>query len=276
MKKIIVPIDFSDHSQYALKVAADLAQKNNAEIFLLHMLEITENLISRSEIAGGRELLFFMKLGEKRLEEAMNQDFLKGIKITPIIKHFKVFKEVSEVAEEIQADLIIMGSRGASGIKGALVGSNTEKVVRHSNIPVLVIKKDMNNFSIKTIAFASDFHEENIPVFQKMKMFAKKFNAKIKLLYVNTPTSKFRSTPEIREQMRIFLNKNKMSVHAEEIVVFNDYTIEDGILNGAEHLQADIITIPTHGRKGLQKLLAGSISEDIANHANIPVMTIKI
>ncbi|HZH70682.1 MAG TPA: universal stress protein, partial [Flavobacteriaceae bacterium] len=51
MKKIIVPIDFSDHSQYALKVAADLAHKNNAEIYLLHMLEITENLISRSEIA---------------------------------------------------------------------------------------------------------------------------------------------------------------------------------------------------------------------------------
>jgi len=206
----------------------------------------------------------------------MNQDFLKGVKITPIIKHFKVFKEVSEVAEEIKADFIIMGSRGASGIKGALVGSNTEKVVRHSNIPVLVIKREMKNFSIKTIAFASDFHEENIPAFQKVKDFAKKFNANIKLLYINTPTSRFRSTPEIREQMRVFLNKNKMSIHAEEIVIFSDYSIEDGILNGAEHLRADIITIPTHGRKGLQKLLSGSISEDIANHAGIPVMTIKI
>src|SRR5690606_41868766 len=65
----------------------------------------------------------------------------KGAKITPIVKHFKVFSEVNDVAKEHGADLIIMGSQGTSGFSEIFVGSNTEKVVRYSDVPVLVLDR---------------------------------------------------------------------------------------------------------------------------------------
>jgi nucleotide-binding universal stress UspA family protein len=276
MKKIIVPIDFSKHSEFALKVAASLAKKNKAELILLHMLDISEQMISITESTKRRELMFFMELAKKRFEEFVDKDYMKGVKTTPIIKHYKVFEEVDSTAKEIDADFIVMGSRGSSGVKGYFVGSNTEKVVRTSDIPVLVVKSEARDFNPKTIVFASDFNEENFSAYKKIRKFADAYKATLKLVYVNTPNAYFRNTLEIREQMRIFLNKNKISNHSEDIVVFNDYSVPDGIQNAASMLQADLIAIPTHGRKGLNKILAGSIGEEIANRSEIPVLTVKI
>ncbi len=276
MKKIIVPIDFSKHSEYALKVAADIARKHNAELMLLHMLDISDQMISITESTKRRELMFFMQLATKRLEEFTDKKYLKELNVTAVIKHYKVFEEIDKAAQEVNADLIVMGSRGASGFKGFLLGSNTEKVVRTSEIPVLVVKNKIKEFLPGTIVFASDFDTENLEAFQKLKHFAKAFDAKIKLVYVNTPNARFRSTSEIREQMRQFLSAAKISSHSEDLVIYNDYSVEDGIRNAAQNLLADMISIPTHGRKGIAKILAGSVSEDVANHVELPVMTIKI
>lgn len=276
MKKIIVPVDFSDHSEYALKVAANIAKKNKAELFLLHMLDISDQMISITEATKRRELLFFMQLANKQFEKFIDKDYMKGIKATAVIKHYKVFEEVDNTAKEIDADFIVMGSRGSSGVKGYFVGSNTEKVVRTSEIPVLVVKSETPAFNPKTILFASDFNNENFNAYKTIKQFADSYNATLKLVYVNTPNANFKNTLEIREQMRTFLNKNAISNHSEDIVIFNDYSVPDGIQNAAVMTQADLIAIPTHGRKGINKLLAGSIGEEIANKSEIPVLTVKI
>ncbi len=277
MKKIIVPIDFSDHSEFALRVAADIAKKQNAELVLLHMLDISDQMISITEATQRRELIFFMQLATKRFEAFVARDYLKDVQVTPIIKHHKVFEEINTVATEIHADLIVMGSRGATGIKGFFVGSNTEKVVRTSDVPVLVVKTDLKEFTPKTIVFASDFDVENLKAFQKVKKFAENFGAKIKMVYINTPNVKFKSTLEIREQMRQFLSASSVSNHSEDLVIYNDYTIEEGIRNAAYNLLADMIAIPTHGRKGINKILVGgSVSEDVANTLDLPVLTVKI
>lgn len=276
MKKIIVPIDFSDHSEYALKVAADIAKKHKAELFLLHMLDISDQMISITEATKRRELMFFIQLATKKFEEFADKDYMKGIKITPVIKHFKVFEEIDNVSKEVDADLIVMGSQGASGVKGYFVGSNTEKVVRTSEVPVLVVKSDTKNFHPKTIVFASDFNDENLNAFKTIRQFAESYNATLKMVYVNTPNAYFKNTLEIREQMRTFLNTTAISIHSSDIVIFNDYSITEGIQTAAAILDADMIAIPTHGRKGINKLLAGSIGEEVANTSQIPVLTVKI
>lgn len=276
MKKIIVPIDFSDHSEYALKVAADIAKKHKAELFLLHMLDISDQMISITEATKRRELMFFIQLATKKFEEFADKDYMEGIKITPVIKHFKVFEEIDNVAKEVDADLIVMGSQGASGVKGYFLGSNTEKVVRTSEVPVLVVKSDTKIFHPKTIVFASDFNDENLNAFKTIRQFAESYNATLKMVYVNTPNANFKNTLEIREQMRTFLNTTAISIHSSDIVIFNDYSVSDGIQNAASMLDADMIAIPTHGRKGINKLLAGSIGEEVANTSQIPVLTVKI
>ena len=203
--------------------------------------------------------------------------YLQGLKVIPIIKHFKVFSEVNDVAKEKDADLIVMGSHGVSGIKECFVGSNTERVVRNAEIPVLVIKHELANINFDQVLFATNFDEENIEPYLKASRLFKKLGSKMTLLYVNLPNENFKSSVEIEQKIAKFLTKAEGNLEKLDSVAYHaDYTVEQGILNYANKIGADLIAIPTHGRKGVTHFFAGSISEDIANHSELPVMTFKI
>lgn len=273
MKKIIVPVDFSKQSDHALQYAAGIAKKYDGEILALHMLELSPALLTNSEITPSENTVFLLKLAEKRFGEFLDKDYLKGVQVTPVIKHFKVFSEIDEVAEEHDVDLIVMGSHGADGLEEIFVGSNTEKVVRSSSVPVLVIKSNTPVFAVERFVFACDFEEENIEAVRKAKKMAELFEAEFKLVYINTPNDNFLSTEDAYNKISAFLNVSRLGL---EVDIYNDYTVEKGILHYAASESADLIGIPTHGRKGLSHFLLGSIGEDLANHADVPVMTFKL
>ncbi|OBX22565.1 MULTISPECIES: universal stress protein [Bizionia] len=276
MKKIIVPIDFSEYSEYALETAAILAKKNNAEILALHMLELSEAILTKGS-DGQMETVFFIKLAEKRFTEFLDKSYLDGVKVTPIVKHFKVFSEVNEVAKVNQADLIIMGSQGSSGIKEYFVGSNTEKVVRYSEIPVLVIKHNPILTEFETIVFASDFSDDSVSAYLKAKDMCSILKANMNMVYVNLPGEKFKSTAEMEGKIVTFFKKAEGDLESlSKVTYVSDYTVEQGISNFANLIGADLVAIATHGRKGIAHFFEGSISEDVANHSTLPVMTFKI
>jgi len=274
MKKILVPTDFSPQADYALHVASQLAKKYNCEIYLLHMLELPINevdaLSSHSDLP---EAMFYMKLARKRFDEVAKHPFLKNIKVHEIVKFEQAFDGIIDTCKEYKIDLIIMGSHGVSGFKEMFIGSNTEKVVRTSDIPVLVIKNYHKSFKIKDFVYASDFTEENKVPFKKAVKFAKLVNATMHLLMVNTP-NKFLTTDEADSRIQEFMKGSRFKNYTMNI--YNDYTIEKGILNFSHHINASLIGMSTHGRKGIAHFFNGSISEDLVNHAKRPVITFKI
>jgi len=277
MDKIIVPIDFSEYSEYALEAAAILAKRHKAEILALHMLNLDRDSLTESGTEQNQKMGFFYKLAKERFEEFLEKDYLQDVEITPMVKHYKVFSEVSEVAEDHSVDLIVMGSHGASGVSEIFVGSNTEKVVRHSKTPVLVIKQKPEVLEFNTVIFASNFDEENISAYIKARQIFEKFGSKIHLLHVNVPGQNFRSSTELEQRVASFLEKADGNLEKiNQIDYVADYSVERGILNFANLVGADLIAMPTHGRKGLAHFFSGSISEDVANHSNLPVMTFRI
>lgn len=277
MKKIIVPVDFSKHSEYALAVAAKLAKQNDGEIIALHMLELSENALTSSASQQQQNAFLMVKMAEKRFQEFIKRPYLEGITITPVIKHFKVFKEVNNVAQEHNADMIVIGSHGASGAKELFLGSNTERVVRYSDIPVLVIKEEPKQFLMENVVFACDFSEASIRPYINAKKLFTTLGAQMHLLYVNTPHLAFKSSTEMEQLVATFLQKADGNLEAMDSVSYvNDYTVEEGVFNYANAFGVDVISVATHGRKGIAHFLEGSISEDIANHAALPVMTFKI
>lgn len=277
MKKIIVPVDFSEHSEYALRTAAKLAKKNNAEILALHMLEMSDILLTKTDVEQQQKAVFFLKLVEQKFEAFLDKGYLKGIKVTPIVKHFKVFSELNGVAKENNADLIVMGSHGASGVKEFFVGSNTERVVRHADIPVLVIKSKVANVDFGTVVFVTNFDEACVkPYLKAVKMFDV-LGTKLKLLYVNLPNELFRSSVEIEKKIAEFLMKADGNLEKINDVAYQaDYSVELGVINYSNKVGADLIAIPTHGRKGISHFFSGSIGEDLVNHSSLPVITFKI
>lgn len=277
MKKIIVPIDFSLYAENALKTAAYLAKKIEAEILVVHMLELSNAIVSLSEAYAQEETLFYFKLAEKKFSKFLDKEYLKEIKITPVIKHFKIFSELERLAREEKADLIIMGSKGTSGVKELFIGSNTERVIRYANIPVLVVKDEPMETDFKIAVFACDFSDDDIKPYQEAKAFFEILGCTMKLVYVTTPNSRFKSTKEIMNKVAKFMNKVHEKIDfMDGIKVVADYSIEEGVLNFADSIQADVVAIATHGRKGVSHFFEGSISEDVANHGSLPVMTFKV
>jgi nucleotide-binding universal stress UspA family protein len=275
--KIIVPIDFSEYSEYALKAAALLSKKTAVTIYAMHMLDIQEVSFSQSPEYAREKAVFFLKLVEKRFHKFLQKDYLKDVKVIPIIKHYKVFSEINEIAEEVDADLIIMGSHGASGLKELFMGSNTEKVIRHAEVPVLVVKNELYDVNFSDIVFATDFSEESIGTFKKMLNLLAFLDARKHLLYVNLPNEKFCTTPEMDFLASNFLMQAEGNV--DRLINVNFVcakSIEEGVLTFSNLIGADLITLITNGRKGLSHVLSGSISEDVSNHAALPIMTFKM
>ncbi|TYP74285.1 universal stress protein [Aquimarina intermedia] len=278
MKKLLVPVDFSKYSEYALEVAATLAKQNNSEIIVLHMMGLSEAILTKDEAQEATEAQFYMRLAEKRFNTFLDKPYLKGIKVSEMVQNYKIFSEINTVVNENDVDLIVMGSHGSSGLEEVFVGSNTEKVVRTSDVPVLVIKHRAKDFNVKEVVFACDFKMENIGVYHKAMKLFKLLGSNVRLVYVNLPDETFKSTSQIEEHVSEFLFKAEsgdLSV-MDKVVYLNDYSVESALFKYSDKIGADIIALPTHGRRGIAHFFSGSITERIANHSELPVLTFKI
>lgn len=274
MKRILVPTDFSEQAEYALRVAAQIAKQNNSEIILLHMLELPHQ--AGDALGSGHqipEIMFYKDKAISKLEDLMDVDYLEGINVSEIIQFEKAFDGILAVSKKNNVDLIVIGSHGTSGFQEMLIGSNTEKVVRFSQVPVLVIKNRNDDFKASNFVFASDFSDEIKKPFAQLVDFAKSFDANLSLVMINTPNS-FKPTHVAEKIMNDFMKEfhyPNYSLH-----IYNDVNVEKGILNFSNSVNADLIGMCTHGRTGFAHFFNGSISEDLVNHAVRPVITFKI
>lgn len=274
MKKILVPTDFSDQAFNAVKAAASIAKHSDTEIILLHIIDLPQETMDM--INPGYEIpeiMLFKQAAEQRIVELAKSPILENNAVSVVLRLGKTFNEVNLVAQENNVDMIVMGSHGASGFKEVFIGSNTEKVVRSSEIPVLVIKGDTTDISFTNVVFASDFMEKNPLAYNKILNFLKDKNAKPHFLMVNTPNS-FKTTSDSEKIIQDFLKDLDIADYHFEI--YNDFEIEKGIANYADRINADLIVMGTHGRKGFARFINGSISEDIVNHSNKNIITFKM
>ena len=276
MKRILVPVDFSKEAENAARVAAHIARKTGSEIFLVHMLELPVTTIDPAEmntISREPQIIYFMKLAHEKFEKFISLPFFKGIKVVETVQFQHAFSGIISESEKNNIDLIVMGSQGASGLQEMFIGSNTEKVVRRSKIPVLVIKEDTQDFKIEDVIFASDFNAESKSTFQRVVDFVSIFDAKVHLLYINT-IHNFNTTKNIENRIKDFMSSFDFDNYTTNI--YNDVSIEKGILSFGRDINADLIALNTHGRSGLSQLFNGSIGQELANHALRPVITFKI
>lgn len=276
MKKILVPTDFSEQAGYALKVAHDFALKNQAEIFLLNVIEapVTPSFsVVGMDTYEPLDNIYLIELRNKLKEqmEGIIDDYKNmDVKMSYEITIGNTYSNINSAIAENEVDMVIMGSKGTSGIDEFFIGSNTERIVRHSTRPVLTVKKPIDINKIKNIVFASTFNEDQSKVVKELQKLQKLFKATLHLLYVNTPLV-FESTRTVRKLMEDFAFTNNIENYTMNI--WNESIEEDGIILFAEDIDADMIAMGTHGRTGFLHLLSGSIAEDIVNHAKRLVWT---
>ncbi len=279
MKKILVPVDFSKCSEKALHMAAQIARKNGSDIILLHLIDLPSGEIGFMEngTPTGPAAILLMEDARKKFEELLGKDYLEGIKVQDFLDFNKPVEGIAEYAEKHGADLIVMGSHGIGKTAGFFVGSNTEKVVRSSKVPVFVVKKFVPEFNPELIIYASDFKENCHHCFRELLRFSRMFDADIHLLRINKPT-KFLATYESEELIKDFMKKHTSDYPAEKMqpVVYDDYSVPEGIFHYAHEAGADMIALSTHGRQGLWHFLQDSIAEDVVNKSDINILTFRM
>tara|TARA_B110000091_G_C13678806_1_gene416994 strand:+ start:76 stop:903 length:828 start_codon:yes stop_codon:yes gene_type:complete len=275
MKKILVPIDFSKQSEFASKIANKIAKKSESIIYLLHLIELPSGVIDMG--SGTRfsipESMLYLRKTKEKIARFKERIFSTDIEVQHIIKLQVPYEGILKYAEKLEVDLIVMGSKGYSDFEEILIGSNTEKVVRTSKTPVLVIKKDTEKFKFNDLVFASNFNKDNSVAFEKFLAFAHQFKSKIHLLKINTP-DKFESTLDAETKIKNFISGYKLPKHS--ITVYCDVSVETGILNFSRNKNADIIALSTHGRSGLSHLFNGSVAKNLSKSALKPMLTFKI
>ena len=272
MKKILVPTDFSPIALNALHLAVELAIQNDGEIILLHAIQLPVMYDSMLMPALNFEEEYFQELRKsvdssmKKLKTEIDQE----VKVTSHIAYGLPQLAILECAANTKADLIIMGTTGASGIKEFFVGSNTEKIVRTAQIPVIAVKNKVTMKEVHHILFPNILTLNQDALVNQVKNIQACFKAKLHILFVNTPAL-FQPDEITRKQMIAFVKHFLITNYS--LNIFNDVDQESGVIHFSNTTKIDMIAMGTHGRTGLNHLMSGSITEDVVNHVGLPIWT---
>lgn len=269
MNNILVPCDFSDPSIQAFKFAVDIARHSRGVVHLLNVVELPVLYDSAAVLSFEQAFMADLKKEAEKNFGKLKQKYAKG---SPSIKtHVEYGATVSVIRRlipETKADLVVLGTHGASGLKDFTVGSNTEKIVRTSTVPVIALKKETKG--IKTIVFPTIPDMEQEDLMMRVKELQNFFDATLHIVYVNTP-GLFKRDMEMKSALKDFAKRFMLKNYT--VNIFNDITQEEGIANFAREVKADMIAMRTHGRRGISHLAMGSIAEDIVNHIDCPIWT---
>lgn len=276
MKRILIPTDFSKEADAAFQFALDIATKSNGELFLIHAADlpvITDPMGPNINAVFTADLI---KQLEDNIKNKLNKYSAKigQIKIHTTVLWGNISFNILRQIESEKIDLVVMGTKGASGFKEAFVGSNTEKIIRKAPCPVISIKSSYNIKNLKNIVWGVDTgqdYDENF--MRELKSFQNFFKAKLHLAFVNTPFH-FKKSKDVIEELEKLAEKSGLTNY--DIQVVNDSYEEEGLKYLANEVDADFIALGTHGRKGISHLIFGSIAEDINNHAKRPIWTYQI
>lgn len=278
MKKILVPVDFSDCSDQALDEAIYVAGTIGAELHLYHVGDLHPNWASLSERdrEAYRENLEKAGRIREQLEERRRRAADAGVNVQATFTHGHVIEQVVEYTQRFGMDLVVIGTHGMSGYRDWVIGSNTQKVLRQVDCPVLIIKQKPADPHFRKMAFVSDFQESHRDAFARALDAAEWFKAEVWLINMDEPGYFHDPAMLLLESMRDFQEEALSRGLDCHVLRLTSGSLEEGLRQAIAEKGIDLVILPTHGRGPLARLFLSSMAEAVANNLDVPVMTIRI
>jgi len=275
MEKILVPCDFSEQAIHAFRLAIDIGNTSSAEVHVLHVIELPimhddvltplpsfdENLLK--ELGERAEI----KLAE--LKKESRQDLF----VTTIIEFGPIVSTITNYQEANNISLIVMGTKGISGIEEVFIGSTAEKVVRHASCPVAVVKRRTAVSELRHIVFPNSLEKGQEDLVLHVKALQDVLKATLHIVWIDT-SDKSDDHTLIKQQLEDFAKRFMLKDYTINVFKANDR--ETGIINFTHWINASMIAMGTHARKGLSHFFKGSVTEDVVNHVDCPIWTYVI
>jgi nucleotide-binding universal stress UspA family protein len=287
IQKILVPTDFSEHAGHAVAQAAALAKPFGATLHLLHVVQLP--MLPANPEAPPIPITFWQEMrtnARARLVPIQKQIESKGVRCEiEVIEDIPGFA-IAAAAERCHADLIVMGSRGLTGLKHMLLGSVAERTVRAAPCPVLTVKA--GELRLRTILVPMDFSPAAQQALELAKSLAKTAGpAHLVLVHAyyvpveleqylvshGDPFFERLSKGVTKDLEAIMIGLSDAGISAEYVA--RPGVPETVIFEVAKEKKADLVAMGTHGRRGLKHLFLGSVAEHVVRSAEIPVLTVR-
>ena len=283
--RILFPTDGSEGADAALDLAADLATDHDATLYVLNVADTTRDSVIQVQ---GEVVDSLEAEGERIVAEAADRLRTAGVDVETEVLQGEPYRTIVDFANARDVDVVVMPTRGRTGLERLLLGSTTERVLRQSDVPVLTVRPDD---AIVRYPFAdvllptdgSDCAREALDVACDLSAAG---DADLHLLSVVNVAS---LGADVRSEFQVeALERNASSVLETASTAAGDRggepaasvieigaSVHKAILAYVEEHGVDLIVVGTHGRTGFDRYLLGSVTESLVRTAPVPVLTVR-
>lgn len=270
MKTILVPTDFSESANNALNYAIELAKADRSRILLLHVYHIDPSSTFMDDTLTTIEMDAEEKKWIGKLRGLQSKiDHAGGVGSEVIARLNLAVDGIVQEAEDQHADLIVMGTTGASGLGEALLGSNTARVIERATCPVIAVPDGASYSHFKKISYACNYNNSEIKAIESLVDLAQPFGAQVNILHVYESDE-----ATAKEEMKEFMHEIEREVVYPNLSfeLINGKDIEASLEHYVNSGATDLIVLSSHKRDFLDKIFGKSITRKLVSHSKTPVM----
>ena len=274
MKKILFPTDFSKTSLNAFVYALHLAKQIDAEIITLYVYEFPIGLpvdnfdfLLENYNVGEWGVFENFKGEVPKLRAIAEKENLENVPLSHLLERGNAVDEIVKSALKENADMIIMGTKGATGLKEIFLGTVAEKVMKHSKTFVIAVPENYSYEPIQTILFLTEYKKLEMDLLQKVSDFAAIFQAQIRVLEVGS---------NLGNGINILVSRWEEQFKSKDIAfaVIDSANTEKTVLEFIEDQQINMASMSLHHKNLFQRLFLFSLSKKMAFHSSVPLLGI--
>lgn len=271
--KILIPTDFTVQGDYAYIIVQNIAKKMAVEVTFLNVLNVPDSVTMDKDgtiQTCGEIDVDYVSQQKEMAESKMNAiKMVHGNAVQTKVVLGKTTSSIVDYASANHFDLIVMGTKGASGIRERVIGSEAQLVARKSTVPVLSVMCDRSGFELNTIVLVHDFKESDHQELNTLHLLNEAYQPEIHFLQIRSNSSQ--SKEEIEQNMQTFAENNKISKYVSHVI--DDKDVEQGVIHFNQMNTIDMVWVGTHGSGGL---FHHSAAESLINHMYKPVASFRI
>lgn len=268
MKNILVPTDFSANSKDALVYALNFLKGEDAKIHVLSVLTMPPRAVGSTGSLALRMQENAREDMRKLLEEMKEQ----GVDFNPMIREGSTVNVILDVAEEVDAEAIIMGTKGSTGLESVILGSVASKVIEKSPYPVISVPAGSHFNGLKRVLYPSDFNKSTSGILKKMIKLTEAYNSRVDVLHIYPEGSEppYAKLEQLENEVEAEMKDRKILFHAHPHT-----SIADGIVAFMDASETELLAMVTQRRNLIQKLFDRSLTKRIAMSSTVPLISFQ-
>lgn len=278
MKTILFPTDFSDNAIHSSQYAAMLAKRFDAKLVLLNVYSVILPVVSESPMIFDKDDIVVRRQNdaEQSLQVFTNrlieQAILPAEQIVQLVEYGLATDVIADTANKMNADLIVMGTHGASNVIDRWFGTNSEKVVESSKCPVWVIPENAPLNIPKVIMYAADFKEDEVTATYEILAIAQPLGATCKVIHVH---DYFELNADHTVKQVVSELKNEFQNFDVTIKDINREEIVKGLETYVRTHKPDVLAMAVYEKSFFGKLFNSSLTEHFVQEAKLPMLFIR-